>query len=100
MSAVLDDMETPPVPDSVTNGQLYLMLQRIHTQQLMQRTAITQLEKEFAEYKVQHEDMVRTWSAAKTMMTVIKALGGAAIALSALYVLARTIVYHLTGNSP
>lgn len=100
MSAVPDDMELPPKPDSVTNGQLYLLLQRIHTQQLAQRAALALLEKDFADYKRQHEDMVRTWSAAKTMLGLIKLLGGVAVALGALYAVSRGIISHFTGATP
>lgn len=94
MSAAPDDMELPPKPDDVTNGQLYLLLQRIHTQVLIQRAAQATLEKELADFKKQHEDMLRTWSAAKTMLGIIKLMGGVAVALGAIYALAKGISSH------
>ena len=100
MSAAPDDMELPPQPDSVTNGQLYLLLQRVHTNQLLQRAALVVLENEFTAYKKQHEDMVRTWSAAKTMLNLIKLLGTVAIALGALYALAKGITSHFFPIGP
>lgn len=101
MSAVPDDMDLPPKPDGVTNGQLYLLLQRIHSKQLVQTAALAVLERDFADYKQKHEDMVRTWSAAKTMMGFIKLMGGVAVALGALYGLARLVISHfIPGTAP
>lgn len=94
MSAVPEDMDLPPKPDDVTNGQLYLLLNRIHAQQLIQRAQIAALENEFREYKRQQEDLVRTWSAAKTMINIIKLLGAIALALGAIYALAKGIASH------
>ena len=54
-----------------------------------------------ADYKQKHEDMVRTWSAAKTMMGFIKLMGGVAVALGALYGLARLVISHfIPGTAP
>ena len=94
MSAVPEDMDLPPKPDDVTNGQLYLLLNRIHAQQLIQRAQIAALENEFREYKRQQEDLVRTWSAAKTMINIIKLLGAVALALGAIYAVAKGIASH------
>ena len=94
MSAVPEDMDMPPKPDDVTNGQLYLLLNRIHAQQLIQRAQIATLENEFREYKRQQEDLVRTWSAAKTMINIIKLLGAVALALGAIYAVAKGIASH------
>lgn len=94
MSAVPEDMDLPPKPDDVTNGQLYLLLNRIHAQQLIQRAQIATLENEFREYKRQQEDLVRTWSAAKTMLNIIKLLGAVALALGAIYAVAKGIASH------
>jgi len=94
MSAVPEDMDLPPKPDDVTNGQLYLLLSRIHAQQLIQRAQIATLENEFREYKRQQEDLVRTWSAAKTMINIIKLLGAVALALGAIYAVAKGIASH------
>ena len=94
MSAVPEDMDLPPKPDDVTNGQLYLLLNRIHAQQLIQRAQIATLENEFREYKRQQEDLVRTWSAAKTMINIIKLLGAVALALGAIYAVAKGIASH------
>ena len=94
MSAVPEDMDLPPKPDDVTNGQLYLLLNRIHAQQLIQRAHIATLENEFREYKRQQEDLVRTWSAAKTMINIIKLLGAVALALGAIYAVAKGIASH------
>lgn len=94
MSAVPEDMDLPPKPDDVTNGQLYLLLNRIHAQQLIQRAQIATLENEFREYKRQQEDLVRTWSAAKTMINMIKLLGAVALALGAIYAVAKGIASH------
>lgn len=94
MSAVPEDMDMPPKPDDVTNGQLYLLLTRIHAQQLVQRAQVATLENEFREYKRQQEDLVRTWSAAKTMINIIKLLGAVALALGAIYAVAKGIASH------
>ena len=94
MSAVPEDMDLPPKPDDVTNGQLYLLLNRIHAQQLIQRAQFATLENEFREYKRQQEDLVRTWSAAKTMINIIKLLGAVALALGAIYAVAKGIASH------
>ena len=94
MSAVPEDMDLPPKPDDVTNGQLYLLLNRIHAQQLIQRAQIATLENEFREYKLQQEDLVRTWSAAKTMINIIRLLGAVALALGAIYAVAKGIASH------
>ena len=94
MSAVPEDMDLPPKPDDVTNGQLYLLLNRIHAQQLIQRAQIATLENEFREYKRQQEDLVRTWSAAKTMINIIRLLGAVALALGAIYAVAKGIASH------
>lgn len=94
MSAVPEDMDLPPKPDDVTNGQLYLLLNRIHAQQLIQRAQIATLENEFREYKRQQEDLVRTWSAAKTMINIIKLLGAVALALGAIYAVAKGVASH------
>lgn len=94
MSAVPEDMDLPPKPDDVTNGQLYLLLNRIHAQQLIQRAQIATLDNEFREYKRQQEDLVRTWSAAKTMINIIKLLGAVALALGAIYAVAKGIASH------
>lgn len=94
MSAVPKDMDLPPKPDDVTNGQLYLLLNRIHAQQLIQRAQIATLENEFREYKRQQEDLVRTWNAAKTMINIIKLLGAVALALGAIYAVAKGIASH------
>ena len=94
MSAVPEDMDLPPKPDDVTNGQLYLLLNRIHAQQLIQRAQIATLENEFREYKRQQEDLVRTWSAAKTMINIIKLLGAVALALGAIYAVVKGIASH------
>ena len=55
---------------------------------------IATLENEFREYKRQQEDLVRTWSAAKTMISVIKLLGAIALALGAIYAVAKGIASH------
>ena len=94
MSAVPEDMDLPPKPDDVTNGQLYLLLNRIHAQQLLQRAQIATLENEFREYKRQQEDLVRTWSAAKTMINIIRLLGAVALALGAIYAVAKGVASH------
>ena len=94
MSAVPEDMDMPPKPDDVTNGQLYLLLTRIHAQQLVQRAQVATLENEFREYKRQQEDLVRTWSAAKTMISTIKLLGAVALALGTIYAVAKGIASH------
>ena len=94
MSAVPEDMDLPPKPDDVTNGQLYLLLNRIHAQQLIQRAQIATLENEFREYKLQQEDLVRTWSGAKTMINIIRLLGAVALALGAIYAVAKGIASH------
>lgn len=81
-------------PASATNGQLLMAMQAVYQQNQTTSAALLQLTREFAEYKKQHEEMVDTWKAGKTLLSVIKVLGGTAVALGALYAAGRALFNH------
>lgn len=67
----------PPDPDSISNAQLYLMLQDMRGEITTANQKLTNLEKE-------QRDMLDTWKAGKTVLRIIKLAGSVGLAIGAL----------------
>lgn len=69
--------QLPPNPDSISNAQLYLMLQKMRGEITTANQKLTNLEKE-------QRDMLDTWKAGKTVLRIIKLAGSVGLAIGAL----------------
>lgn len=69
--------QLPPNPDSISNAQLYLMLQEMRGEITTANQKLTNLENE-------QRDMLDTWKAGKTVLRIIKIAGSAGLAVGAL----------------
>lgn len=66
-----------PDPDSVSNAQLFLLMQQMQNKLTNVETKLTKLEAE-------QRDMLDTWKAGKTVLRIIKIAGSVGLAVGAL----------------
>lgn len=66
-----------PDPDSVSNAQLFLLMQQMQNKLTNVETKLTKLEAE-------QRDMIDTWKAGKTVLRIIKIAGSVGLAVGAL----------------
>ena len=81
-------------PETATNGQIFMILQSMHSELLNSNKELGELRTEFTDYKKNQEEMVRTWETSRNVLRLIRLAGGIGTAILAIWGLVTLFKSH------
>lgn len=81
-------------PETATNGQIFMILQSMHSELMSSNKELGELRTEFTDYKKNQEEMVRTWETSRNVLRLIRLAGGIGTAVLAIWGLFQLFKSH------